>query len=269
VISHAAAAAIHKFDLYTDDPRPNPEVTVPYGSTFHPGGGFIHRTRALDELDVVDDITVDGIRVTSKARTVADLASALSIHDLEIVLESALRSADPVDPGAWDVESLERLQRFSTSTRPGSARLRVVLSRRPIGCRPTGSIFETRGLQALRSVGLGHLFRQQTVIVFDEATGETLTVAPDFCEYDTVGITVEFDGEKYHKDRRQAERKRDNHVGKALIIRRFDFSTPLPTIAKQVRAAYDGATRRHWPDPTWRLDHGPNRTVIRIPRHRP
>ncbi len=265
VLSHRAAAAIHRFDLYTDEPRPKPEITVPYGSTFHPKDGLIHRTRDLADLDVVKDLTHLGFPMTSKARTILDLSRLLTLKDLEIVVESALRSSVPTDPTAWDRDTLERLEQLSHLMRPGAGKLRTVLRQRPPGCRPTGSIYETRGVQAFRLEGLGHLDRQETLTVIDDESGETRTVFPDVGEY-TVGVTVEFDSHKYHKDRREAERKRDNHIGKAVRILRFDHSIPLAKVAREVRAELDKARRRQWPDPTWKVTREPNKTVIRIPR---
>jgi hypothetical protein len=265
VLSHRAAAASHRFDLYTDNPRPKPEITVPYGSTFHPKGGLIHRTRNLTDLDVVTDVTHVGFPTTSKARTILDLSRTLSLKDLEIVVESALRSSVPTDPTAWDRDTLDRLEKLSNLMRPGSGKLRTVLRQRPPGCRPTGSIYETRGIQALRSEGLGHLDRQETLIVIDEESGETRTVYPDVGEYN-LGVTVEFDSHRYHKDRREAERKRDNHIGKAVRILRFDYSVPLAQVAREVRAEINKAKRRQWPDPTWTVTREPNKTIVRIPR---
>jgi hypothetical protein len=265
VVSHRAAAGIHQFDLFTDSPRPRPEVTVPYGSTFHPSGGRVHRTRNLDEYDVTTDVTRRGFRVTSKARTVLDLSRSLSTDDLEIVVESALRSPVPTDPAAWDESTLHRLEKFARLNHPGTGKLRTVLGQRPPGCRPTGSIYETRGLQALRTVGLGNMDRQHTLTVIDDESGEAKTVFPDVGEYN-VGVTIEFDSHSYHKDRREAERKRDNHIGKVVRVLRFDHSLPLPEVARQVRRAVDQAAQQLWPQPDWQITREPNRMVIRIPR---
>jgi hypothetical protein len=267
VLSHRAAASLHRFDMYTDDPRPRPEITVPYGSTMHPSNQLVHRTRSLDECDVVTNTSSDGFRTTNKARTVFDLARDLSVADLEIVVESALRSLEPTDPSAWDEECLLRLQQLAKQNRPGAGKLRLVLGQRPADCRPTGSIYETRSLQALRGVGLGNLTRQCTLVVVDEATGITKVVYPDFGEFN-VGVTIEPDGEKYHKERRAEERKRDNHIGKAVKILRFDHSTPLAEMARQVRAEINAASSKGWPDPRWEVTRTTNRIEIRIPKPR-
>ncbi len=267
VISHRAAAALHRFDMHTDDPRPRPEITVPYGSTMHPRGNYVHRTRCLDELDVVTNVSALGFRSTDKARTVSDLARGLSIEELEIVVESALRSPVPTDPAAWDEQCLTRLQELAQKNHPGAGKLRLVLAQRPPGCRPTGSIYETRSLQSLRLVGLGHMERQTTLVVHDDATGITKTVYPDLGEYD-VGVTVEPDGEEYHKDRRREERKRDNHIGKVVKILRFDHTTSRAEMARQVKTAVDAAAKRQWPDPSWQVKRSPNRIEIRIPKPR-
>jgi hypothetical protein len=58
--------------------EPSLEITVKYGSTFHHLG--VHRTRVLEPVDI---LLVGSLRVTNRARTLSDLAAALSRDELE------------------------------------------------------------------------------------------------------------------------------------------------------------------------------------------
>jgi very-short-patch-repair endonuclease len=83
-LSHRAAA-----DLWGIRPASCPsEVTVPDVSR-EIGGIRVHRTRMLDPQDFT---VVDGIPVTSLARTLLDLAAILRPPDLEVVIDRAERA---------------------------------------------------------------------------------------------------------------------------------------------------------------------------------
>jgi hypothetical protein len=257
VISHRAAAFLHGFDLFEQEP--DPEITAPFTSTLH--DRRVHRTRNIDELDVVHH----GPRpVTSRARTLLDLSSSLTRNELEIAVESALRSDHPTNPALWCEDVLERLVRLSSAHRAGVANLRAVLNARPPGCRPTGSAFETRAVQALRPLGLGGLHRQPSLSIIDGSTGQTIGVYPDLACL-TTGTAIELDGEKYHRDRRQAERRRDNIVSGVVRILRYDSSTPLPKMAYEVRAIIEARGRTPWPDPRWKVSRTDHSVIVRIP----
>ncbi len=75
-------------DLRRIRPSSGPiEVSVPEVSRELPGVR-VHRTRMLDPQDFT---VVDGIPVTSVARTLLDLAAVLSPADLEVVIDRAER----------------------------------------------------------------------------------------------------------------------------------------------------------------------------------
>ncbi len=257
VISHRAAAFLHGFDLFEQEP--DAEITAPFASTLH--DRRVHRTRNINDLDVVHH----GPRpVTSRARTLLDLSSSMTRDELEIVVESALRSDHPTNPARWHEDVLERLVELSGAHRAGVANLRAVLNARPPGCRPTGSVFETRALQALRPLGLGGLHRQPTLSILDESTGQTIGVYPDLACL-TTGTAIELDGEKYHRDRRQAERRRDNIVSGVVRILRYDSSISLNKMAQEVRAVVESRRRTPWPDPSWKVTRTEHSVIVRIP----
>lgn len=86
VLSHLTAAAIHGLPVLGQWPR---EVHAIVGRT--PGGrsksGVVKHAIALDDADVVE---FDGLRVTSLARTVVDLAASLSVMGGVVVADRAL-----------------------------------------------------------------------------------------------------------------------------------------------------------------------------------
>lgn len=91
VISHASAARHHRL---TRVPAPDvPEVPVPHHVTRRPAGVVVHRSRSLPGTDIV---TVGGVRYTSLARTVCDLA------DPDDPWETLGRLDDAVAIGALD-----------------------------------------------------------------------------------------------------------------------------------------------------------------------
>ncbi len=271
-LSHRFAAHLHGFDSF--EQVPTIELTVPYGSTFHPVGVnadaigdrefVIHRSRTLNQDDVVIH---DGVwPVTNKARTILDLSRKAPADWLEVVVESALRSPDRFHPSSWDEDCLDRLNELAGTHPKLAGPLGLVLRRRPSGCLPTGSPRETMLLQAARSVGLGDLQRQMKLTVVDVAARDSITVWPDLGELDRLGLTLEYDGEDYHRDRRSAERKRDNLVGRVVHIVRFDATTTKDQNAAKILAAARAAARRPWPDPNWLIARGPHEITITIPK---
>lgn len=86
-VSHASAAALHGL-LDASRATPPVEVTMPRRKRRHIEGVRIHRVRDLLEDEVT---TIDGIPVTTPARTLLDLAESLSSREVEQALANALR----------------------------------------------------------------------------------------------------------------------------------------------------------------------------------
>lgn len=88
VASHATAAALHRLPLYRvrDD---RIEVTCPGSTTRHNAGDVVRHQASLanDEIEVID-----GIPVTSLARTVYDVIRSVSLEAAVGVFDAALRS---------------------------------------------------------------------------------------------------------------------------------------------------------------------------------
>jgi very-short-patch-repair endonuclease len=175
VLSHNSAAELHGFDS-----------TLPYENVIHisaprscgvrsePPGLFIAYSTMLKQREVIDELPV-----TTRARTLLDMAARVDDVECERILEAALRSSNPKRPDRWRTEALDNILSLLTKypRHPGASRVRRVLHLRPAGCRPTGSFAETVLVQALRRVGI-EMIRQPTLIVLDEA-GRRFEYFPD------------------------------------------------------------------------------------------
>lgn len=84
VLSRRAAAALHRLDGIR---RIRPEVTGPYSRLPLLDGVDVHRTRTLSAHDVA---TVDGIRVTTVARTLLDCCAVLPFDVVEQATHDAV-----------------------------------------------------------------------------------------------------------------------------------------------------------------------------------
>ena len=91
VISHSSAAAFHKISHAA---KHGPaEVTVPRGAMAAPAGVVVHSTRYLPGCDI---LKVGGVKYTSLARTVCDLAESCNLWETLTRLDDAVaRGAKP------------------------------------------------------------------------------------------------------------------------------------------------------------------------------
>jgi predicted transcriptional regulator of viral defense system len=112
VASHLAAAALHRLPAG----RTRLEITVPKGRRFRREDVVAHETTLLPAVDVE---SVDGIPVTTPARTVVDLAAVLAPAGVEDNLDAAISSGLVARPRAqW------RLDELAEQGRPGIRVLR-------------------------------------------------------------------------------------------------------------------------------------------------
>jgi hypothetical protein len=140
-LSHADAAA----DWRMARPPSGPvSVTVPGSSgRVRRRGIDLHRAPLPP-----GDVTVrDGLRVTSPARTLLDLAAQLSPRQLERTVDEA-HYLNRVSARTL-AEALER-----NRGRPGCAVLRTLLARHELGSMRTETALEERFLRAVRAAGL-------------------------------------------------------------------------------------------------------------------
>jgi hypothetical protein len=178
-LSHTSAAVLHNFDS-THGYGLTTCVTAPRNCGVHGNndsgaiGLSLKHSSMLSRPEVVE-----GFPVTSRARTLLDLAATMCDVECERVLESALRGADPKRPDLWRNEVLGELHALLQiyPRHRGAACVRRVLRLRAAQCRPTGSFPETVLFQALRDVGIVAI-RQPTLTVIDKF-GKRFRYFPD------------------------------------------------------------------------------------------
>lgn len=86
-LSHRSAAVLHEL-MDRRDHNPALEVTVPRRQRPRPEGVRVHRVRDLSPDEVT---TLDGIPITTPARTLLDIAETMSSREVEQTLARALR----------------------------------------------------------------------------------------------------------------------------------------------------------------------------------
>ncbi len=116
VVSHRAAACLHRFDGFGEGPV---DVTTVLA---HKNRKAIGRLHTSASLPLADRCQVDGFPCTTPARTIVDLASCCSITELENAVDSAIRN------GGASVDFLTRvLARRRGRGHYGSPKLDTVL----------------------------------------------------------------------------------------------------------------------------------------------
>jgi very-short-patch-repair endonuclease len=193
VLSHQSAAALWKLLPYPADPTI--EVTTPRRDRGRSRPGIRVHRMALGR----DETTrCERIPVTTPARTILDLASAMSGRELEQAVALAQRSHQ-----ASRTSLLALLARYAG--RAGSAALRVLLERSQ---RPalTRSIAEERLLDLIRRADLP----------IPEVNVELDGYEVDFL-WREQGLIVEVDGFEFHSSRPDFER--DHRRDSALLAR--------------------------------------------------
>jgi len=187
-LSHATAAALLGVEvpLVPDDARPNLSVPRTHGHVRLPGWD-VHRVALAQDVLV----RIDGFRVTSVSRTVADLARRLDTAQAVAAGDSALRQQ--LVPGA-ELHAVLAAQRGT-----GSRRCRHVASLLDPGC---GSVLESMLRVLLVSAGFPPPVTQYEV----RAAGQVVARV-DFC-WPQHGLVVEADGYAFHRDRADYRRDR-------------------------------------------------------------
>lgn len=194
VVSHRSAAALRSL-LPPQKPNEPVDVTLPPGQHRGRRPGIRTHRSILDPSDIT---VVQGIPVTSPARTLIDLAGVASSRQLERALALAEREDDTVR------KQLLALLRRAT-TRKGTRTLRAML-RAPAAL--TRSEAEDRLLDLLRSGGLPR--PQTNVIVHGHEVD---------CYWRHAGLIVEVDGFAYHSSKHAfvRDRQRDTELAAAGI----------------------------------------------------
>ncbi len=229
-LSHGSAATIHQFDS-THGFGPIVYVTArkQCGVKFNSAQLVIAHSYVP-----IQSVTIDGFPVTTRARTLLDLAGRVDDIECERLLESALRGADPKRPNRWRSQVLEELHDLLKAypRHPGASRVRRVLILRPANCLPTGSFPETVLLQALREAGI-EVIRQPTLVVIDDRNRRFVY----YLDFLIVAgrCIVEIDGSAHL----QSERSRTDAARQNRLIGFDVFRYPATTILRDPSYAVD------------------------------
>ena len=189
VVSHRAAVALLRMVGFEPVLV---ELTVPRERR-RSGPGIIHR----HPLSRADLTTVDGIPVTTPARTLIDLASVAPIEAVEETLDDAMRR------GMVSMPLLRRrLAAIGRRGRPGIAVMRSLLDSRDPAAAVPESVFERRFLRTMRREGL-----PPPVAQYEIRSGGHLVARPDFA-YPEARLAIEADSYRWHSGRSRWDRDR-------------------------------------------------------------
>lgn len=191
VASHRSAAELHGLPGRRRD---FVEITCPRWRRAQHGGVIVHETVAMDPMDLT---VVNGIAVTTPARTLFDLGGVYRIRMVELALENSLRRGLTTED-----ELRATVKRLSRSGRPGGPTLRTLLDARDPGRRPTESEMESRLLQALRAHGL-----PEPVVQYEIWQGTAFVGRVD-AAYPDAKIAIEYDSDEFHTGRTATRRDR-------------------------------------------------------------
>lgn len=190
VVSHLAAAALWRLAGFEMELV---HLTVPRSRKRARGPGIVHR-HALPRADVT---TIEGIPVTTPARTLIDLASVTPAEAVEEALDDALRR------GLVSIPHLRRrLAALARPGRPGVALMRRLLDARDPSAATPQSVFERRVLRVFREADL-----PEPVLQYEIRDGDQLIATVDFAFPET-RLAIEADGYRWHSGRRKWDHDR-------------------------------------------------------------
>ena len=193
-------------------------------------GTVVHRCPVMPPDHV--HLRADGIRVTSPARTVFDIAKHVAPRDLESVIEQGLRRAQ------FDIPTLYGVGRLlCRKGRSGSRLFGQVLTSRPAWRRPVDSHPELVLLAAMATRGV-HL---QTQVKLMLPNGPT--IHPDLGD-PSVGFYIEIDDFEWHGGRIEStnDDRRDRRVrlggGRVERVSTDEIDHLTPELLDELVAAY-------------------------------
>jgi very-short-patch-repair endonuclease len=225
VLSHESAALLYAFDTVTPliAPQTIDDVCVSVSGQTATRLANVRRTKRPPATDVtLVNLSGMKIRITTKERTLLDLAATLSLDEWEMALESALRGVDPRRPYEWNHQLLANLQMRGNFVFRGAPIVRGALGRRPAHASPTASGGETLAVQLFRSAGLPVFRRQVSVRIIGRNGSVKYTFFPDFADIGR-GLIIEIDGIDAHANAAALTRdlRRQNELVRAFEMVRF------------------------------------------------
>ncbi len=169
-----------------DELPPRPEVMLVGRGAHSQKGVVIHR---VDHLDGRDVRWRRGVPVTSPARTVVDLAAVLTLLEMEDVLAICLAKR------LATTQQIRQAMERAPARNPGVVAVRHLLDRG--GFARTRSDYERKLLDLIAAAGLPRPLTNHRIVGHEV----------DMVWLDQK-LVVEFDGFKFHSDRRAFERDR-------------------------------------------------------------
>lgn len=201
VVSHEAAAALHGLATFGAE---RVCVTVRHAKTRVIGSAEIHQSRRLYGEHVTE---VDGLPVTTVARTIIDLAAHYRRGRLEIALDNALAARRvTLDLMCATFDDL------ASRGRKGTRLMRTLLADRAPGYVAPASVLESLFLRLLRNGGL-----PRPVLQFPHPNPAFEGMFVD-AAYPERRILIELDSRRWHDRSRDHERDRERDVA-ALNVR--------------------------------------------------
>lgn len=225
VVSHEAAAVLHGLATFRAGPV---VVTVAHADTRLSALGTVHQSRRLYD----DHITrLDGLPVTTVARTLIDLAAVHRITRIELAMDSALTSR------ACTIGDLTTtFDDLASRGRRGIGTIRRLLTSRQPGYVAPSTMAESLLLRALRRGGLPRPTLQLP------HPGDGIEGFVD-AAYPAERLLLEADGRRWHTRERDFARDRARDIAATIAgysTLRFTWAdvSERPTwVADQVRAA--------------------------------
>ncbi len=208
-VSHTSAARVHRLPVGTQDGL-NVEITVPFASGGRRFRGVtVHRTRLPLDVDVVE---LEGLPVTSLARTLFDLAPAWGRRRLRHVLQFAMIHRGLTEQQLWSCYQARAQHRVR-----GVASMRTLMAELFGSGLPPQSMLEQEFALLLAQAGLSGFRRQYRPPWFDGVRGAVDFADPEVC------VIVEVDGRPWHATTQSmAEDRRRDRIAAVhgwLVIR--------------------------------------------------
>ena len=197
VVSHEAAAALHRLATFTPGPV---VVMLAHGDHQHLRLGTLRQSTDLGPHHCT---TIEGVPVTTPVRTIADLAGVLRPGRLRIVVEDALAAR------ACTLDELARCH--EELRRPGKRGMRglgLVVAALGPGRVVETSALERRLLRVLRDGGLPKPVREHELPWRRDTPGRVDVAYPD------ARVIVEADSRRWHTRERdfEVDRRRDREA---------------------------------------------------------
>lgn len=206
IVSHESAAVLHGFPFVSSERL----IVSHHTRTTHEFPGV--EVRRTHDLDVWHVTALDGVRLTTVARTIVDLAPDRTQRHVGAIIDRL------VADGAVDLFEIEAVL-GSTGRRgkPGTVTMREVLEAR-IGEDLSGSALERRGRRLIREAGLPLPVSEYPI---PWTTGRRFDDA-----YPDLRIAIEWDSRRFHGQMSsfEADRQRDRDAAvHGWVILRFTW----------------------------------------------